>query len=54
MLRRSFDVPPLARRLQAFVLAAFATGIMVLALQAENGSPSLKTGLAASSVSVAP
>ena len=54
MLRRNFDAPPLTRFLQASVLIAFATGMMVLAMHAENGTPRIATELTALNAIVAP
>jgi hypothetical protein len=44
----------MTRLLQASVLIAFATGLMVLAMQAENGAPRVATDLTASNLIVAP
>jgi hypothetical protein len=54
MLRRDFDVPPLTRLLQASVLIAFATGMMVLAIGTEVGPPRIATEMTGSIVSAVP
>lgn len=54
MLRRNFDVPPPTRLLQASVLVALATGIMVLAMHADNGLPRVATEATGSNVIVVP
>jgi hypothetical protein len=54
MLRRNFHVPPLTRLLQASVLIAFATGMMVLAIGTEVGPPRIATETTGSIVSVVP
>jgi hypothetical protein len=46
MLRRNFDVPPLTRLMQASVLVAFAMGMMVLAMHADNGAHTTAAELA--------
>jgi hypothetical protein len=45
MLRRSFDASPLTRLVQASVLIAFATGLMVLAMQADKDAPRMAAEL---------
>ena len=54
MLRRNFDAPPLTRLLQASVLIAFATGMMVLAMHAESGNSRIAIEAAGTNVVVAP
>jgi hypothetical protein len=54
MLRRNFDVPPLARLLQASVLIAFATGSLVLAIHTEIGTPRIATEMTGSNTIVVP
>ena len=54
MLRRNFDAPPLTRVLQASVLIAFATGMMMLAIHAENGISRVANELTALNAIVAP
>jgi hypothetical protein len=54
MLRRNFDVPPLTRLLQASVLIALATGMMVLAIRTEVGAPRIATELTGSNIIAVP
>ena len=54
MFRRNFDARPLLRLVQASVLIAFAMGMMVLAMHAENGTPKTATELTSLSAIVAP
>jgi hypothetical protein len=54
MLRRNFDLCSLTRLLQASVLMAFATGMLVLAVRTEVGTPRIGSGMTALSAIEAP
>jgi hypothetical protein len=54
MLRRPYNVPPAFRFLQASVLVAFATGVLLLALYADGASPRVATELTSSIAVAAP